>query len=306
MASGRKNPVIPNNYPPVNYPSFIIRQPVLLETGVLTGEEKYAASSHVHSDSTELVFAVKGNGFVRADEKVFPFNAGDLFIVNPGVSHYEDFSDSAESCVLYHCQFTNLQVCGLSAGHILPGGIPEVINTGCRNGYFISLFKILFEESCNQSFGYERILYSRLETLILNLYRLYKPSLPRDFSACTPGIAVAAKVFIDQHFHADIDINDICAALYVGNSRLYHEFSGYYHLSPVQYLKNRRINEAMRMLLNSNLLVKEIANIAGFRNLSNFNAHFRQYAGFSPVQYRNFHKSKVKELGNPLHRAKTD
>lgn len=249
-----------NNQLSFNYNSPIIRQPVLLEVGIVTGEENFKAFSHVHSGSIELVLAAQGNGFVHADEKVLPFNSGDIFIVNPGVTHYEDFSGSAESCILYLCQFSMLQLYRLLAGYILPEGIPEVSHTGDKKDSFIRMFKILFEESCNQSFGYECILYNRLESLILNLYRLYESFLPRDFSADAPGIAVAAKIFMDQHIHTGIGLNDICAVLSVSSSHLCHEFTGYYQLSPIQYLIGRRINESMQLLISSNLSVKEISN----------------------------------------------
>ena len=294
MVFERENPMIFNNSLSVNYHSPIIRQPVLLEVGIVVNEEKFKAFSHVHSGSVELVLAAQGNGFVHVDEKILPFNSGDIFIVNPGVTHYEDFSDSVESCILYMCQFSMFQLYRLPAGFILPKGIPEVIPTGDKMDSFIRMFKMLFEESCNQSFGYEAIIYARLESLILNLYRLYKLFLPQDFYAESPSIAVAAKIFMDQHIHTNIGLNDICTALSVSSSHLSHEFSNYYHLSPIQYLIGRRINESMQMLISSNLSVKEIADRVGFKNLSNFNAHFHQQIGASPTQYREERRNKVK------------
>jgi len=298
MVFGRENSMVLNKKLPFNHYSPIIRQPVLLEVGILVGEDNFKAFSHVHSGSAELVLAAQGNGFVHANEKVIPFESGDIFVVNPGVLHYEDFSDSAKPCELYVCQFNMFQLYHMPVGHILPAGIPEVIHTGDEANNFIRMFKILFEESCNQSFGYECILYTRLESLILNLCRLYKSFLSQDFSADVPNIAFAAKAFIDQHIHNDIGLNDICTALSVSSSHLCHTFTGYYHLSPIQYLLGRRINESMQMLISSNLSVKEIANKAGFNNLSNFNSHFRQQVGISPSQYRQARRIKVKNTNH--------
>ncbi|MDR2305526.1 MAG: AraC family transcriptional regulator [Treponema sp.] len=296
MVLGRDNAVIVNNHRPFNYHSPIIRQPVLLDVGIFTGETNWKAFPHVHSESAELVFAARGNGFVHINEETLPFNSGDIFAVNPGLIHHEDFTASAESCLLYMCQFSMLQLYDVPSGHILPSGIPGVIHTGELMNTFIRIFTILFEESCNQSFGYERILYARLESLILNLYRLYKPFLHQDYPAGSDhaNIAVTAKVFIDQHIHSGISLKDICAALSVSSSYLCHAFAAYYRISPIQYLIGRRINEAMQILITSNLPVKEIANMAGFDNLSNFNTHFRQQVGISPSQFRENRRIKVK------------
>jgi AraC-like DNA-binding protein len=300
MVLGRENSMVFNSRLPFNYHSPIIRQPVLLDVGILTGENNWKAFSHVHTESAELVLAACGNGSVHVDEKTMPFNSGDIFVVNPGLTHYEDFTTSAEPCLLYMCQFSMLQLHDVPIGRILPAGIPEVLHTGNQMNSFIRIFKVLFEESCNQSFGYERILYARLESLILNLYRLYQPFLLQDYSAGSDhtNIAVTAKVFIDQHIHSGINLKDICAALSVSSSHLCHAFAAYYHISPIQYLIGRRINEAMQILITSNLSVKEIANIAGFDNLSNFNTHFRQQVGISPSQFRENRRIKVKNTNH--------
>ncbi|MDR2480336.1 MAG: AraC family transcriptional regulator [Treponema sp.] len=300
MIFGRENPMVFNNHLPFNYHSPIIRQPILLDVGILVGEENFKAFSHVHSEAVELVFAARGNGCVHLEGKMLPFNRGDIFAVNPGLTHYEDFSGSAESCVLYMCQFSMLQLYRLPAGYILPAGIPEVIHTGDQMDTFIHIFKTLFDESCNQSFGYERILYARLESLILCLYRLYKSFLPYDFSSGDDhdNIAVAAKAFMDQHIHTNISLQNICDALLVSGSYLCHVFASYYHISPTQYLIGRRINESMQMLLTSNLSVKEIAGKAGFNNLSNFNSHFRKHVGICPSQYR---KNRMNKVNNTNH-----
>jgi AraC-like DNA-binding protein len=289
-----------NNHLPFNYHSPIIRQPVLLDVGILTGENNWKAFSHVHSESAELVLAARGNGFVHINEETLPFNSGDIFVVNPGLTHHEDFSTSAEPCLLYMCQFSMLQLYDVPVGHILPQGVPEVLHVGNQLDSFIQTFKVLFEESCNQSFGYERILYARLESLILNICRLYQPLLRQDYPADSDhtNTAVTAKVFIDQHIHSGISLKDICAALSVSSSYLCHAFAAYYHISPIQYLIGRRINEAMQILITSNLSVKEIANIVGFDNLSNFNTHFRQQVGISPTQFRENRRIKVENTNH--------
>jgi AraC-like DNA-binding protein/mannose-6-phosphate isomerase-like protein (cupin superfamily) len=296
MVFGRENSMVSNNHLPFKYHSPIIRQPVLLDVGILTGENNWKAFPHVHSESVELVLATRGNGFVHINNKTLPFNAGDILAVNPGLTHHEDFSDSAESCLLYMCQFSMLQLEHIPPGHILPAGIPEVIHTGNYLDAFIQIFTILFEESCEQSFGYECILYARLESLILNLCRLYQPSLPRHYPSGGDhaNIAVAAKVFIDQRIHTNISLKDICTALSVSSSYLCHAFSAYYHISPIQYLIGRRINESMQMLITSNMPVKEIADKAGFNNRSNFNTHFLQQVGITPIQFRENRRNKVR------------
>jgi two-component system response regulator YesN len=53
-----------------------------------------------------------------------------------------------------------------------------------------------------------------------------------------------------------------------------------------QYLNNFRINEAKKLLLNTNKMIYEIASEIGFRESKYFISKFINSEGVSPAQYR--------------------
>jgi AraC-like DNA-binding protein len=285
---GRVRPLISNSPLPLNHYSPIIHQPILHGVGLLSSEQNWKAYPHTHSDYSELVFVTQGQGYVHAGGRTLPYGTGDIFAVNPGIEHFEDFSRSEQPCVLYICQFGMFQIHLLPYSHIIPDKAPPVIGTGALKDTFVNIFSRLFEECSGQSFGYEQIAYVRLESLILMLYRLYKDYLPPELFADNyqDNIAVNAKGLIDQNIHIDIGLKDISETLKVSESYLTHAFTDFYHISPIHYLVGRRVNEAMRMLKTSSLSIKEIADRVGFRNLSNFYTHFKQWNGISPSEFR--------------------
>ncbi|MCI6732887.1 MAG: AraC family transcriptional regulator, partial [Lachnospiraceae bacterium] len=57
-------------------------------------------------------------------------------------------------------------------------------------------------------------------------------------------------------------------------------------VSPVNYLIQLRIEQAKRMLKESNLTILEISMECGFNNTSYFIRQFRKYTGKTPREYR--------------------
>lgn len=53
-----------------------------------------------------------------------------------------------------------------------------------------------------------------------------------------------------------------------------------------QYILTRRLNEAKKFLLSTDLSVSEIAEKCGFNSASHFSSYFKQQLGFSPLQFR--------------------
>ncbi len=63
-------------------------------------------------------------------------------------------------------------------------------------------------------------------------------------------------------------------------------FRKYYQKSFVKYFMERKISYACGLLRNTNYLIIEIANMAGFSTLSHFNKTFKDMVGVSPSHYR--------------------
>lgn len=76
-------------------------------------------------------------------------------------------------------------------------------------------------------------------------------------------------------------------------SRLYRSFKMAYGMTPFDYLKVQRLEEARRLLDRREMNVTEVAYAVGYSNLSHFSKAFRQFTGCPPKQY---HKSRLNIL----------
>ena len=98
---------------------------------------------------------------------------------------------------------------------------------------------------------------------------------------------VSAKKEIDKHFsEVDFNINKLSDVLGINASYLRREFKKAYHISPISYLKEVRMQNAISLLLSDYYSVDEIARKCGYGSTSYFIQVFHKKKGYSPQKYK--------------------
>ena len=92
--------------------------------------------------------------------------------------------------------------------------------------------------------------------------------------------------YIEQHFHEDIALEDIAASASIGINECMRCFRRTVQTSPVQYVKQLRIQKAAALLRMTDLRISEAAEACGFLDMSYFSRTFRSYTGMTPSEYR--------------------
>ena len=97
------------------------------------------------------------------------------------------------------------------------------------------------------------------------------------------------KQYLDEHLY-DPELRIGQLAEFYGSSEVYFrkEFKKYYRLSPLEYVKQNRINFACQLLRTKLYSIAEVAPKSGFDSISYFSAEFRRMVGCSPREYRDF------------------
>ncbi|MCE2595330.1 AraC family transcriptional regulator [Motilimonas cestriensis] len=95
-----------------------------------------------------------------------------------------------------------------------------------------------------------------------------------------------ATAFIEQHYHTQILVDDLCQHLHMSKSSVYRMFEKHFNNSFSVHLAQYRIGKACEQLINKNLAIAAIANRVGFNNLANFNRQFKLYKGMKPSEFR--------------------
>lgn len=95
-----------------------------------------------------------------------------------------------------------------------------------------------------------------------------------------------AKDYMDACFADDLSLETIAHTAHLAPVYFLREFKKNYHLTPHQYLTQRRIEEAKYLLLSKHQTISEICLTVGFHDLSSFSKLFKYSTGFSPERYR--------------------
>lgn len=94
------------------------------------------------------------------------------------------------------------------------------------------------------------------------------------------------RAFIDLHYTERISLETLAETNYISASRLSNLFTKYTGLSFTDYITNKRIDEAKRLLRASSLSISEISVRIGYDDVSYFCRVFKKSAGLTPFSYR--------------------
>lgn len=93
--------------------------------------------------------------------------------------------------------------------------------------------------------------------------------------------------YINDNFTEEVSIEKAARVAMLSQSYFSYLFKTMTNKTFVEYLNELRIHEAMRLLKNTDKRVVDICFESGFKNVNHFNRTFKNYAGISPMQYRN-------------------
>ena len=109
-------------------------------------------------------------------------------------------------------------------------------------------------------------------------------------SVADPRVAVALR-FIRQHAGDCIDVGDVLRAVPMSRTLLERKFKALLGYSPHQLIVQQKIERAKQLLVDSDISIKVVAELAGFHNASYLSVAFRRETGESPFAYRHKHRT---------------
>ncbi|GCD94577.1 GlxA family transcriptional regulator [Embleya hyalina] len=108
--------------------------------------------------------------------------------------------------------------------------------------------------------------------------------------AATVGLEPTLR-WMRAHLHDPLTLADLAAHARTGAGSLTRRFRAHTGLSPLQYLLRMRLEEAQRMLRETDIPVEEIAYRAGFVSPVAMRRHFRALTDSTPRAYRSAHRA---------------
>lgn len=145
----------------------------------------------------------------------------------------------------------------------------------------------LINEIENKEFNYELICKCILTLFITHIIRrtaslqFVEESQEKLNLEC-----IKIKNYIDSHYSQNITLDFLSDLTYMNKFHLVHTFTKQIGISPINYVINKRIQEAKNLLSTTGYSIRDIASIVGFSSSSYFSQMFKKVTGVSPKNYR--------------------
>jgi AraC family transcriptional regulator, transcriptional activator of pobA len=254
---------------------------------------------HAH-DFLVLVHVEQGSGTVRVDGRTWTLAAGDVFVIAPGevvdpgdtgepdtvlasaVSFPADVIETAAPGTFLSWRVHPLLfpfVRGVGGGaqrlHVPPAGRPA----------FAARVAALEQELNERRDGYNEAVLAHLTLLLVAVSRL-AADVPRDLAVRDEPLLAAVFDAIEAGFREPISLRDIAAAVGLTPGHLTTVVGRRTGRTVQQWLTERRMTEARRLLATTDLTIEAVAQRAGYRDPGYFTKRFRHSHGVAPLEWR--------------------
>lgn len=169
---------------------------------------------------------------------------------------------------------------------ILEDGAFEPFKVRIKNtGDFLILFQNIERKNRHKSRGYTEICLSELYKVIYMLKNEYSASYfgSHKMSIITPAIDHIAKHLTSE----DISVTNLAKLCGISESYLRRLFIACLGVSPVEYMRQRRLAFAKELLESGECSVSFAASSAGFNDISYFSREFKKFYKISPKDVKN-------------------
>lgn len=262
---------------------------------------------HWH-DEFELIHLLEGGLRFVAGTEEFDLDAGDALFINSQVLHGA-WSNDAPSCPYHSIVFHSRLVSGGDSGifwekYVRPvhhnKNLPFLVlrsDEGWSEQVIASIEEAWTRIHKRES-GFEFAVRNIISDSFFQIYLHGSDHITPLSDTQHLRMERIKKMisFIENHISEEITVGDIASAAYISNTECERCFKGVLHTTPIQYLKQLRLQKAENLLTNTSMSVEVIASMCGFRDMSYFARSFRREYDANPLAYR---KGKVHRFVHP-------
>lgn len=252
----------------------------VFDSKIMRGSLSISADRTVQNYELELFHGESGVSYV--ENQPHPVRRGMLLCAKPGQIRHSEFP--------VRCSFIRIP-----PGHdreidALLRSLPDCtyLADDSETEDLMSLFTRL--ASCFAGETLTGVSQVRMNALLFDIiYRICRLCLnPTEVIGSEPvsRITREACAYIIENDHGNCSLQAIAAAVQISPNHLHAVFSRETGMTPFEYVLNRRIVRAQRLIMAGEMSMMEIALETGFCSQSHFNKVFRKNTGMTPVEYR--------------------
>lgn len=268
----------------------------LFPCAVYTGEVHSFISQqiplHWHPD-LEMCVLDQGSVRLTLTSGVHVLHAGEGYFINSNIMHGINYNESGP-CRYRSIVFDPSILSGapgsafdtLYVRPFLEKGPASFLLDGAEWKPALRAFEKNWAACRDEKDGYEFESRAALSAIFLEMKK-HSSSVSYSKPAHLQEMRMQAVItWTDEHYGGKVRLIDMADALHISPRECQRLFADTLHCTPMEYLLQKRISAASRMLAESSDTVTEISYRCGFESLSYFTSQFTRVMGISPRRYR--------------------
>lgn len=244
---------------------------------------------HFHDYHYEICFILKGKTCYYFDFQKYELAENDVIFVNKKMPHLI-VDNETEPCEKIIINFNDhfLKKSSLNF-HFLT----EIFNSSIfkipdeHSGDFVHLLTELVYESDYPSSFSSKIINGNVYKLLVTMYRIITKTQLNKVLPTNPIIEAATK-YICQNYNENLTLDDVANKCHVNKCYLSKLFKSIMGVNFINYVNSIRIQNASKMLINSDMSIMEISEKCGFNSQNHFCEVFKNVKGVSAREFRKF------------------
>jgi len=223
---------------------------------------------------------------------------GEGFFVSSEVLH-SVYSASSEPCKLNSFVFHPRLVGGSPDSVFWQKYVSPLLVSDSLKGMFLqrscssepqmlALIQHVWQQCEQEPPGYELEVRSALSKFLFLLTKQMEhiPTIPSDKLLRDSARIKTMLQFIHEHYGEQITMEQISEKAMISTSETLRCFRSTIGTTPIQYLKQYRIQKAAELLSSTTMKVADIGTQCGFQEMSYFSEVFKELKGSTPSDYR--------------------
>jgi len=146
------------------------------------------------------------------------------------------------------------------------------------------ILRYIHDEILNQEIGYSTRVNQLIDELLIIITRhlTKQNNRARDF----PKVFMQLEEALRQNLSHQWTVEEMAAIAGMGATLFNEKVKNYTGFTPLNYLINIRISEAIKQLKKENVSITDIALDAGFYSSQHFSTTFKKLTGYTPSEFR--------------------
>ena len=236
----------------------------------------------------QINYITEGEGIMETRDGSFPIREGSIILLRPNLWHrYRPLKNKGwkEHYIGFVGETANKMINSTDILNESP-----VIQIGF-NENIINTFQEILNHVRSEKPGYHQIC-SGLVIYILGQIISIKKNANFMHSQVEKAIQKACMIIRDNPSR-NLNIEELARELYTNYSLFRRAFKKYTGLSPMQYHTALRMKQAVHLLTNTELSVKEISFNLGFCSVFYFSKLFKEKTGRTPSEFRRSNRTTI-------------